>query len=288
MIGLFLIGTFLSILGLGIGYHIGSKKIKEGIDKISDFFGFPILLTDEEKKAHKERIRKLTTEIMPQITKGIEDLEALRLERHKAGEDLTLKEMKKLTELYKEQDKVLKEVNDSKRMLEKQNLASLKKEQEDLKKELDKITNVGPNRLKDAYLKVRDLKKKLANAEKNGNEEEICMIQARLDIAEKQLSLKRDIAKKIEDELKEIDNKIHKEREELDKKGLLKGWEKWAFETNNFTKLLGEKWDQAFTSLGDFAKSIGRWIYTSGEAGEYGTTSAKIFGVSIGFPSVGT
>ena len=29
MIGLFLIGTFLSILGLGIGYLIGSKKIKE-------------------------------------------------------------------------------------------------------------------------------------------------------------------------------------------------------------------------------------------------------------------
>ena len=29
MIGLFLIGTFLSILGLGIGYYIGSKKIKE-------------------------------------------------------------------------------------------------------------------------------------------------------------------------------------------------------------------------------------------------------------------
>ncbi len=32
MIGLFLIGTFLSILGLGIGYHIGSKKIKEKIE----------------------------------------------------------------------------------------------------------------------------------------------------------------------------------------------------------------------------------------------------------------
>ncbi len=29
MIGLFLIGTFLSILGLGIGYYIGSKKIKK-------------------------------------------------------------------------------------------------------------------------------------------------------------------------------------------------------------------------------------------------------------------
>ena len=29
MIGLFLIGMFLTIVGLGIGYHIGSKKIKE-------------------------------------------------------------------------------------------------------------------------------------------------------------------------------------------------------------------------------------------------------------------
>ena len=29
MIGLFLIGTFLSMLGLGIGYYMGSQKIKE-------------------------------------------------------------------------------------------------------------------------------------------------------------------------------------------------------------------------------------------------------------------
>jgi len=36
MIGLFFIGIFLTIMGLGIGYHIGSKKIKEKEKKDTD------------------------------------------------------------------------------------------------------------------------------------------------------------------------------------------------------------------------------------------------------------
>ena len=36
MIGLFFIGIFLTIMGLGIGYHIGSKKIKEKEDRDPD------------------------------------------------------------------------------------------------------------------------------------------------------------------------------------------------------------------------------------------------------------
>ena len=96
------------LIGAAIGGFfgwLGSDKIKKGIKSVQDFFGFPDLMTEDEKVAHQKKIddiavkiKALKSEVIPAIEAEIQvytDMQA-------KGKELTLKEMIALDKLYQQ------------------------------------------------------------------------------------------------------------------------------------------------------------------------------------------
>jgi len=302
------VGALIGAAFGGLMGWIGSEKIKKGIDSVTDFFGFPEVMSEAEKKVHQqkidditEKIANLKSEIIPQIDSEIKVFKDMQ----EKGKKLTRDEMKSLISLYnakrKAEEEIVvaeKEMAVLERDLERQKLGNLNQQRSKLQADkfalTHKLTQGGGvmvhGEIAALQAEIRQLNSKISAAEKAGLTTETDSLKTQLALAESTLQLKKDMNAELDIELEKSADAIYAEQKRLKDEGLLSGWESMTFGFKTYGRNFAAGWEAIGRDLGNMANAIGAWIYTPGSsAGPAGrhSTPAKLFGVELKWPDFG-